>query len=114
MRDINIEVEEVLKKLGYRVVFRYPENFSRLPAISYYTINEETVMAADNAEYIQEVTVQIDIWTRTPCQGGEIAIEINRLMTSDGWTRQNSCDLPKENNIYHRTMRFSKAFMCGD
>lgn len=114
MTDINIEAEKILSGLECEVVFRYPETFLKLPSVSYYTLNEHSVMTADNEELIQEGSVQVDIWAKKPSECGELALKINTLMTDNGWTRQFSRDLKKENNIYHRTMRFDKSFICGD
>ena len=69
-------------------------------------------MRADNAELIQEGYLQVDIWTDKPCEGGRLAVEINGLMEDGGWARQFSMDQKREkgDRIYHRSMRFAKAF----
>ena len=112
MKDINIEAEEILRKTGYRVVFEYPGEQSKVPAISYRTVYEHPIMAADNEELIREVSIQVDIWTKKAADGGHIAGEVNALMTENGWAREFLKDMDKENNIYHTAMRFTKSFVC--
>ena len=112
MIDFNAEAEEILSELDCEVVFQYPQKFANLPVVSYYTLTENVAMRADNRELIQEGYLQIDVWCDKPCDCGRLAVEINGLMENRGWTRQFSMDQKREGNdrIYHRTMRFAKAF----
>lgn len=111
MLDINKEARKSLSKLDCRVVYQYPETFSKLPVVSYYTLTECGGFYADNDESIQDGYVQIDIWSDIPAECGELSIRVNELMTNDGWTRSMSMDVPKNNEkVYHRTMRFHKYF----
>lgn len=111
MLDINNEAKKSLEKTGYNLVYQYPEHFSRLPVISYYNLSEKGAFYADNNESIQEGYVQIDIWSRSPKECYDISIEVNNVLTSDGWTREMSMDVPRGNDkLYHRTMRFQKYF----
>ena len=111
MIDVNLEAEKVLSTLECETVYQYPQKFTRLPVISYYNISEKGAFYADNTECIQSGRVQIDIWSDVPADCGAISIEVNDAMTSDGWTREMSMDVPKQDEkIYHRTMRFQKYF----
>ena len=112
MIDFNAEAEKILSGLDCEVVFQYPHKFTKLPVVSYYTLTENVAMKADNKELIQEGYLQIDIWSGKPCDCGRLAVEINDLMENGGWARQFSMDLKREDNdrVYHRTMRFAKAF----
>ena len=112
MIDFNAEAEKILSQLDCEVVFQYPQKFSNLPVVSFYTLTENVAMKADNKELIQEGYLQIDIWCDKPCDCGKLAVEINDLMENSGWARQFSMDLKREqgDRIYHRTMRFAKAF----
>ena len=112
MIDFNAEAEKILSRLDCEVVFQYPQKFSKLPVVSYYTLTENVAMRADNEELIQEGYLQIDIWCDKPCDCGRLAVEINTLMENGGWTRQFSMDQKREqgDRIYHRTMRFAKIF----
>ena len=116
MTDFNIETEKNLSELPCTVVFQYPESFTDVPCVSFYTLTENVAMRADNKELIQEGNVQIDIWAQKPSQCGELAITVNQLMENSGWLRQFSMDVKRESseNIYHRTMRFAKTFTNPD
>lgn len=111
MLDINIMAEKVLSALDCSVVFQYPEEFTSLPAVSYYTVTEKGGFYADNIECIQEGYIQTDIWAKNPSECGELSVRVNELMTNDGWHREFSMDIPrKDETVYHRTMRFKKYF----
>lgn len=111
MIDINIEAEKTLSKTGYKIVYQYPEVFTRLPVISYYNVAEKGAFYADNAECVQDGYVQVDIWSSKPKECADISMKVNSAMEQDGWTREISMDIPKQKEkIYHRTMRFQKYF----
>lgn len=110
MVDINAEVEKSLSGLDCRVEYYYPESFVELPVVSYYQLTERPDFGCDNVESIQTGTVVIDIWSEKPSECGAISLNVNKIMTSDGWGREFSRDLPKTDGIYHKTMRFSKDF----
>lgn len=111
MIDVNVEAEKSLSKLGCSVVYQYPESFSAMPVVSYYNLTECGAFYTDNSECIQNGYIQIDVWADTPHECGNLSIRINDVMNTDGWTREMSMDVPKNNDkIYHRTMRFQKYF----
>lgn len=111
MKDINTEAQKALKKLDCAVVYQYPDSFSRLPAVSYYTLTEKGAFYCDNEESVQEGHIQVDVWARVPKECGELSVKINDILECDGWTREMSMDVPKKDEkVYHRTMRFKKYF----
>lgn len=112
MIDINAEAEETLSGLDCRIEYFYPEKFNELPIVTFYNLTERPDFSSDNEETIQSGTVVIDIWASEPAQCGEIGMKVNELMTSDDWSREFSRDLPPDGSgVYHRTMRFTKAFV---
>ncbi len=109
--DINEEAEKSLKKTGYNVVFYYPQSFSTLPVISFYTLKECGTFACDNREYFRDGTISADIWAKTPKQAVQIYADVRRCLCKDGWTEIFSADIPRgEKNVYHRSARFTKSF----
>lgn len=114
MIDVNIELEKSLENLSCPLTYQHPEGFNKLPVVSYYNLTEQASMACDNEELLQDGTVQLDIWAKLPSDCGKIAIEINALMTADGWVRQFSMDIPKQDGekAYHKTMRYARIFNC--
>lgn len=109
--DINEDAEKSLLKTGYNVVFQYPQCFSKLPIISFYTLNEHGTAAYDNLEAFRDGTIEVDIWARTPKECSRAAAEVRSVMQSDGWNELFSMDVPREkDSVYHRTMRLTKSF----
>ncbi len=110
MIDFNIEAQRLLSELPCRAVFRHPKSFSRLPAVSFYTLSEAPAMRADNKELVQEGYLQIDVWADKPSEVGSTAARVNEIMEKNGWLRQFSMDAkPETGGVYHRSMRFAKA-----
>lgn len=114
MIDINIEAQRALDTTGYKVVFHYPQSTETLPVVSFYMISESGDMSADNSEMFQTGVIGIDIFTDTPMQGGEMALNINAAMSAHGWCRIMSMDVPEETDgVFHKAMRYTKSFFIG-
>ena len=111
MIDVNAEAEKTLSVLGCKITYYYPENFNDLPVVSFYNLTETPDFSSDNEEDIQSGCVVVDIWADDPSQCGEIGLQVNDVMTADNWCREFSKDLPRDGDIYHRTMRFKKFFV---
>lgn len=111
MRDINHEAEQSLSRLGCSVCYSHPKTFTSLPVVSFFNVSEKGAFYADNEESVQSGYVQVDVWAAEGAQCGFLALNVNEIMTGDGWTRQMSADIPEDNEkIYHKTMRFHKYF----
>lgn len=110
MVDINAEAEKTLSKLDCKIEYYYPEKFNDLPIVSFYNLTERPDFTSDNEEDIQSGTVVIDIWSDNPADCGSIGLKVNEVMKADGWNREFSRDLPKTDDVYHRTMRYTKIF----
>lgn len=109
MIDVNAEVRKLLETVdGAKVTFYHPQQFNNLPVISYYELTTTTGMCFDNAEQAQSSSVEIDIWGKGGGECSRLAVKVDKAMQNDGWYRELSRDMPPENNIYHKTMRFSK------
>lgn len=110
MIDVNAEAEKTLSALDCKITYYYPDEFNDLPIISFYSLTEAPDFSADNTEVIQSGCVAVDIWADEPSQCGKISLQVNNIMTADGWQREFSRDLGRQNGIYHKTMRFCKIF----
>ncbi len=109
MINVNVMIDDILKQLkNIKVVSYHPEEFNEIPVVSYYEIASPTGFRADNQEWAQKSYIAIDIWAHSIGECGEIAIEIDRIMQAEGWYREMSTDMPPENNIYQKNMRFYK------
>lgn len=110
MIDINEMAQRTLSQLDCSVVYYCPDKFTELPAVSFYTLSERPCFGYDNTETEHNGTIQLDIWTKSPEEGGALAIKVNEIMSTDGWCREFSMDLPKSEGVYHKTMRYVKGF----
>ena len=108
MIDANSAVRIILNTLDVKVTYYHPQEFNKLPCISYYELTTTTGMRYDNEEQAQCSNMQIDVWGKGGGEISRIAVDVDRVMQADGWFRELSRDMPPENNIFHKTMRFSK------
>lgn len=109
MIDVNKQVRDILKSVeDVTLTYYHPEQFNKPPIISYYELATTTGLAYDNAEQGQRSNVQIDIWGGSGGECSRIAIQVDSAMQKEGWRREMSRDMPPENSIYHKTMRYYK------
>lgn len=109
MTDANKEVREILETIDdVKVTFYHPDEFNKLPIVSYYELTTTTGMCFDNAEQAQRSYAQIDIWGKGGGECSRIAVRVDEAMQQHGWYREMSRDMSPENKIYHKTMRFYK------
>lgn len=104
---------QILKKLKeiseVEVSYFYPQDWSKLPAISYYEMDNSMASKADDEEYSSNIAIQIDIWAKSSSKCSELAIEVNKKMEDLDFERTLAVDLfEQETKIYHKTMRFEK------
>ena len=111
MIDINQEAEKSLSKTDYRLAYRLPKEKAKFPCVTFFNITERPQMKYDNEEQIQRGWVQVDIWAEEASVCGEMLIEVNRVLTSDGWHREMSRDIPDESGIFRKTTRYAKDFI---
>ena len=109
MVDVNRIVREILQGIdGVKVTYYHPDTFNKMPVLSYYELTTTTGFCADNAEQAQRSNIVIDVWAKRAADCSRIAIEVDAAMQADNWYREFSRDLPPEDGIYHKSMRFYK------
>lgn len=115
MIDANRIVRKILDTIdGVRVTFHDPEQFNPLPVISYYELATKPGRCFDNAEQTQDTNMQVDIWAKSGAQCARIASKVYEAMKGNDWLRTFARDMPSENGIYHKTMRFYKELFFED
>ena len=88
-----------------RIYFHHPNNFTTLPAISYFELSNIGDLYADDIEIGSEIIMQIDIWSTTSISA--IALIVDTIMVSEGFARILSIDLFEEDTkIHHKSMRY--------
>ena len=84
-----------------------PEKFTKLPALSYYEINNSPAETADDTEYFSAVNLVIDIWAESHAEADRIAIEVDKAMTEIRFRREFSRDVPESSSrVKHKTTRY--------
>ncbi len=105
---------QILKKLkeisDVEVSYFYPQNWAKLPAISYYEMDNSVASKAEDEEYSSNISIQIDIWAKSSSKCSELANLVNEKMEDLEFERRLALDLfENETKIYHKTMRFEKV-----
>lgn len=114
MIDVNCEVKKILAEIDdVKAVFYHPQKFNELPVISYYELITKTGLCYDNEEQAQRSYVVIDVWGKSGGECARLAIRIDEVMQNSGWYRSFARDLPPENGICHKNMRFYKQIFLG-
>lgn len=101
-------VKEILDGLDCEVIFYHPQDKYKPPVVSIYEMTTNTGFAFDNAEQAQLSYIAVDVWGNSFNECTEIAIQADSLMQAEGWKREFSRDLPPEDNVYHKAMRYKK------
>lgn len=109
MIDTNKEIQKCLSLIPQVNIYFYsPPKRTHLPAITYFESSCTEGFKADNAEWAQKSVAQIDVWADTPKEASELAILVNAVMQNGNWQREFSRDLPRDENVYRKNMRFVK------
>lgn len=104
MYDVKPEINTLLESIpGVTVSDAYPKDFTKLPHISFYEIDNSDPLKL-RQEYLTDISIQIDIWHNRST--GSIAQQVDEKMSSIGFRRQFMADVPDPSGIKHKTMRY--------
>lgn len=104
MYDVKPEVNALLATIeGITVSDAYPQDFTRLPHISFYEIANGDPLSTANSP-LSDISIQIDIWHNRST--GIIAAAVDEKMNRLGFRRQLAADVPDPTGIKHKTMRY--------
>lgn len=115
MQNRREEIYEMLTEAignAAAVYYAYPDKDAEYPCVSYYENGNSDQSRADAAEYLTEITYQVDVWTQNILQADAIAALIDGGFAGIGWKRQICYDIP-EPGLCHRTMRY-RALVAPD
>lgn len=105
MINIKPQINGLLNEIpGVTVSYFYPENFAKLPHVSYYEASNSEHLRTDGEEQLTDITIQIDVWSRASTS--EIALLVDTKMTSIGFKREFSGDLKDPSGLNHKSMRY--------
>jgi len=85
--------------------FQYPPDFTNLPLLSYFEVDNIGNLYADDQEIGSEIVFQVDLWGKTSLSN--YALAVNSAMVTIDFARIQSLDLYEvSDKIYHKVMRF--------
>lgn len=85
--------------------FFHPPDFTTLPVLSYFEVDNIGNLYADDQEIGSEIVFQIDLWGKTSLSN--YALAVNSAMASLDFARITAQDLyEQDTKIYHKAMRF--------
>lgn len=98
----------IYKKLkeieGVTVSEEYPNDWSKLPAVTYSEEDNSTYRIADDKEAICRIVYRIDIWNDRSTS--EIALKIDEAITQLGLRRTFCKDAPTSSGLKHKVLRY--------
>ncbi|MBR1737891.1 MAG: hypothetical protein IJ736_12915 [Firmicutes bacterium] len=105
MIDLKKDVYEKLAECGVETVYFFPENFGKLPVISYYEL-ENADSGYCGSEIISDISFQVDVWAKNALRVSEICLSVDEKMSEIGFRRAFAQDL-NEDSVCRKTMRYS-------
>lgn len=103
---IALESDEEIQ--GIKVYQNQPDVFTELPVVTFYVANNSVETDLSNNIAYQDVTIIIDIWTRTSSEGGKILNKVEQIMRNNLYTLEFSSDIPNTDQaVKHINCRFS-------
>ena len=102
MIDIKTEILALLKEVcpEIKVTYSRPKEVKTIPLVTYVEENN-----SEYNDFIDEITLSIDIWESTQLKCEKIATKINEAMREKGFKRVSKIPLP-EGNINRINLRY--------
>jgi hypothetical protein len=89
--------------------FQYPTDFTTLPLLSYFEVDNLPSLFADNQEIGSEIVYQIDLWGKASLSA--YALAVDAVMTGMDFVRVSAQDLYEDaEHVYHKSMRFKRDY----
>ncbi|CAM2078903.1 MAG: DUF3168 domain-containing protein [uncultured Clostridium sp.] len=89
---------------GITVSEEYPNDWSKLPTVTYSEEDNSTYRMADDKETICRIIYRIDIWNDRSTS--EIALKIDEAITQLGLKRTFCKDAPTPSGLKHKVLRY--------
>jgi len=87
------------------VYFFYPKSFAKLPCISYYEVNNQVAVWADDKPAVSSLQYQVQIWGRSSQEISALADKADAGMLDAGFARQSALDRYDANSeLYYKDM----------
>lgn len=111
MIDLTNTVRQALLGACPRVYFYYPNQFTVLPAISYF---DQANTSEDQTDEWTEIVWQVDVWAKTVADCKTTAAAADTAMRGLGLRRAFSASVPDPNGYRHQSMRYEGNYNALD
>lgn len=97
------------EKIAKQVCEEGSQDWSKLPCITYYELDNSEADSADDEEYSSSLIIKADVWGKSSSEVSKLAMQVVARMKELGYKRTLYLDVPDMNSkIKHKTMRFEK------
>lgn len=101
------DIYDLLKILPYFVSQKKPEIFKKLPAITFFVLNNAINSNLDKEIAWQDIAIQIDIWANDSVKASNILKEVTFLMLENNYLLKFSSDVDNpDKSLHHITTRY--------
>lgn len=102
---MNKLILDTLNPLGVPVAFQEYKGAAST-YISFFIINEQSALHADDDEVKTGYSLQVDVWSKSDYT--TLVDQVKQVMTVAGFRRSSAADLyEKDTGIYHKALRFN-------
>ena len=107
MISISERIGALLKGLGAEVWYFYPQNWMRLPVISWRESANREFAQADGREHLAQLEYTVDLWAGGPEANLELSWRVDAAMASLRLRRDFCADLFDSGvGLHHRVLRY--------
>lgn len=107
MINIKPQIVSTLKTIPgiKQVCYSWPEDFEKIPCITYKIEDNSTNTITDNEEQLSNIRFEIDIWTEGASENSSIAAQVDNLFSGMGFQRGFYNDF-KDDRLIHGVMKY--------
>lgn len=97
------------EKAAKQVCEEGSQDWSKLPCVTYYELDNSEADSADDEEYSSSLIIKADVWGKSSSEVSKLAMQVVEKMKELDYKRTLYLDVPDMNSkIKHKTMRFEK------
>lgn len=95
------------EKIAKQVCEEGSQDWSKLPCVTYYELDNSEADSADDEEYSSSLIIKADVWGKSSSEVSKLAMQVVAKMKELDYKRTLYLDVPDLNSkIKHKTMRF--------
>ena len=109
MLDVRFNIANLLKCIA-PVELAGSEAPLQMPSLYLSQTMNAPAVKMNKRDFLTEFTIQIDIYAETASRSLEIALEVDRIMQCEGWTRQNGLPMGLQRYVLTYTGLVSEKY----